>query len=122
MFTIHTCRSGVPQLQTQIEDQKKQLEHVVEALDLDDELKKLTEELAEPPQAEAHAQQTQAEIKDWNLESSEAKTQSPSDTDHIVEVLDLDDLKLEDELDKLVEDMAEPVQAHAQQTQAEIPL
>lgn len=122
MFTIHTCRSGVPQLQTQIEDQKKQLEHVVEALDLDDELKKLTEELAEPPQAEAQAQQTQAEIKDRNLESSEAKTQSPSDTDHIVEVLDLDDLKLEDELDKLVEDMAEPVQAHAQQTHAEIPL
>lgn len=78
-FTIfvvyNTCRHGVPQLMTQMEGQRQKLEHVVEALYLDDsleeELNRLMEEMTEPPEVQA-----QAETMNLKIENSEAKTQA----------------------------------------------
>lgn len=112
-FTIfavyNTCRHGVPQPMTQMEGQRQKLEHVVEALYLDDsleeELNRLMEEMTEPPQAQA-----QAETMDLKVENTETKTQAPSDSEHIVE--DLDDSNLEE--DTLTVEMAEPPEVQAQ--------
>ncbi|CAN7066412.1 unnamed protein product [Brassica oleracea var. botrytis] len=66
---------GVPQLMTQMEGQRQKLEHVVEALYLDDsleeELNRLMEEMTEPPEVQA-----QAETMNLKIENSEAKTQA----------------------------------------------